>query len=185
VTYLSAAEVRAQVPALSDAGKFPDELIDALVAEFEGIVERYRGVAFEPRVVTETVRIDRYTERVRLTWPLARDLTGTVNDDPADWVHDGLFVWGPVMSSGDIVSLTYTHGFDAPLLDVLRACRQYVRSSALAEQSSTGRDVISQTADGMTLRYSTPSVKDGRPTGWVEVDRILNTLPDFSLPGIA
>lgn len=63
--------------------------------------------------------------------------------------------------------------------EFLRGCREYVRSCALADQSTVPRDVISQSfGDGGYTRYSTPDWAAGRPTGYLEVDRILNGLPD-------
>lgn len=59
-----------------------------------------------------------------------------------------------------------------------RACREYVRASAVATRSNVSRDVISQSVEGMVTRFSTPDKKAGRPTGYIDVDRLLNTLPD-------
>jgi hypothetical protein len=62
---------------------------------------------------------------------------------------------------------------------LLRACREYVRSCALADSSNVTRDVIGQSADGGYTRYSTPDMRAGRPTGYLEVDRLLNSLRDY------
>lgn len=79
--------------------------------------------------------------------------------------------------------VTFTIG--TPPAPVLRACREYVRSCALADQSSVPRDVISQSfGDGGYTRYSTPDWEAGRPTGYLEVDRLLNSLDDYR-PGFA
>lgn len=59
-----------------------------------------------------------------------------------------------------------------------RACREYVRASAVATRSNVPRDVISQSVEGLTTRFSTPNKEQGRPTGYIDVDRLLNTLPD-------
>lgn len=73
--------------------------------------------------------------------------------------------------------LTLTIG--APPATLLRACREYVRSCALADRSNVPRDVIGQTFDGGYTRYSTPDKDAGRPTGYLDVDRLLNSLDDF------
>ena len=62
---------------------------------------------------------------------------------------------------------------------VLRACRLYVRSCALSDQSSIPRDVLGQSFEGTYTRYSTPDWDAGRPTGYLDVDRLLNTLDDY------
>jgi hypothetical protein len=84
----------------------------------------------------------------------------------------------------DAVSVTYSHGIDTPAVAV-RACAEYVRAVALAERSGTSRDVIAQSFDGGFTRYSTPDWSRGRPTGFLEVDRLLDTLPDYRVPGVA
>lgn len=66
-----------------------------------------------------------------------------------------------------------------------RAAAEYVTAVLQSERSGQSRDVISQVGDGTTLRYSTPDWSLARPTGWLEVDRLLNSLPDYRLPGIA
>jgi len=63
-----------------------------------------------------------------------------------------------------------------------RACREYVRASALANQSGVSRDVISQSVEGVSTRFSTPDVDAGRPTGYVDVDRLLSSLTDYRVP---
>lgn len=67
---------------------------------------------------------------------------------------------------------------------LVRACRQYVRSCAMADNSNVPRDVIGQSFEGNYTRYSTPDKSAGRLTGYLEVDRLLNSLPDYRL-GIA
>ena len=73
----------------------------------------------------------------------------------------------------------------APPALLLRACREYVRACAIVDRGSVGREVIAQ-ADGAggTTRFSTPDWDDGRPTGWSEVDRLLNTLEDHRCPSV-
>lgn len=66
-----------------------------------------------------------------------------------------------------------------------RACTTYVEAVANSTRSGTSRDVIAQSIDGSWTRYSTPDWTAGRPSGWTEVDRLLNSLPDYRLPGIA
>lgn len=66
---------------------------------------------------------------------------------------------------------------------VMRACAEYVSAVLRADRSGTSRDVIAQSFDGGVTRYSTPNWGAGRPTGFLEVDRLLNSMPDYRLPG--
>lgn len=74
-------------------------------------------------------------------------------------------------------SATVTLTIEHPI--IVDACRQYVRSCALAGRSGVPRDVISQNVEGTVNRFSTPDKNAGRPTGYLDVDRLLNSLPDF------
>lgn len=76
--------------------------------------------------------------------------------------------------------------FWVPIGEVLRsACAEYVSAVVTARQSGTSRDIVAQTIDGSWTRYSTPDMSAGRPTGWTEVDRLLNSLADYRIPGFA
>lgn len=61
---------------------------------------------------------------------------------------------------------------------VQRACAEYVRASVLADRSGVPRDVIGQSFEGTYTRYSTPDKAAGRPTGYLDIDRLLNMLED-------
>lgn len=70
--------------------------------------------------------------------------------------------------------------------EILRAaCAEYVSVVSTSRSSGTSRDVVAQSIDGSWTRYSTPDMAAGRPTGWTEVDRLLNSLADYRVPGIA
>lgn len=183
--YTTAANVRSLVPPLADPAVYPDPLLAAYIAEFEGIAENYRGVAFTPRDSTETVRLGS-SGVVLLTWPLVRSVTSVTVDSvllTVDQYRVGNA--GRLFGlSGELATVVYSHGFDAPPPGLVRACVQYVRAVALADASNVARDVISQSMDGTTYRYSTPNKAMARPTGFVEVDRLLDSLPDYRIPGI-
>lgn len=74
--------------------------------------------------------------------------------------------------------------YASPPETILDACAEYVVSVLRGRSSGTSRDVIAQTFDGGMTRYSTPDWGAGRPTGYLEVDRLLNSLPDYRVPGI-
>jgi hypothetical protein len=199
---MTAADLRAAVPALENTGRYSDDQLDGYVAEFEGLAESYRGVAFTPRSAVETCTVCSGTSRILLNWPKVRSITSVVVDgntveastyratEAGVLVSSSGFVAGGAFPEAQAV-VSYDHGFDAPTASVmpgsvlLRACREYVRVVALADRSSVPRDIISTSADGLSTRYSTPDWGAGRPTGYIEIDRLLNTLPDYRTPAIA
>lgn len=200
--YLTPAQIRAAVPTLADQGKYPDTVLSDLVAEFEQVAEEYRGVAFTPRTAVETQTICSGAGSLTLNWPRVRSITSVVVDgttiDSSTYrvTEAGVlqsstgFIGGSAFPEASAV-VTYSHGFDVPTSTVapgsvlLRACREYVRVCAVADRSSVPRDIIATTADGMSTRYGTPDKKAGRPTGYIEIDRLLNTLPDYRIPTFA
>lgn len=80
------------------------------------------------------------------------------------------------LTANATASGTITASIVDPVL--ARACKEYVRACALASRSNVPRDVISQSVEGLTTRFSTPDKRAGRPTGYIEVDRLLNSLPN-------
>tara|TARA_R110000822_G_scaffold74154_2_gene178263 strand:+ start:253 stop:834 length:582 start_codon:yes stop_codon:yes gene_type:complete len=193
MAYLTAAQVRSRVPALANVTTYPSTELERLVLEFTEIAEDYLGVAYEPRTVTAE-QVVRPNQLVKLANPQVRTLTAvTINetaltageladltvDKVAGTVIDGLWVGSP------FALFTYSHGYDAPTEVLLRACSEYVRSVAFADRSGQSRDVIAQSMDGSFTRYSTPDWNRGRPTGFLEVDRLLNSLTEFRTHGVA
>ena len=73
----------------------------------------------------------------------------------------------------------FRHGLTSQPAALLDACTEYVLSVARSRASGTSRNVLSEATEAGTTRYSTPDRDAGRPTGWLEVDRLLNTLPDY------
>lgn len=195
--YLVPDDLRSVKP-LDDVDAFPDARLAQLVAVFEQVAESYRGVAFTPRVATEQVWLG-YAPfgRLVLSWPKVRSITSVTVDgtplDPASF---------QVTDTGDVYSLSgfygmnavavYPHGYDAPgdntwtgAATLLEACRQYVRSKAVLDRSQVARDAISVAGpEGGTTSYSTPNAAQGRPTGYLAVDELLNMLPDYRIVGV-
>lgn len=196
--YLVPDDLRS-VRGLESSDAYPDDVLASYVAEFEGIAEMYRGVAFTPRTAVETVSgagapVSLFT--VLLSWPKVRAVTSVALDgDAVDTDLYRLTDLGAVYASaglyGTTVVVTYSHGYDLPSTgwlgaeNLLNACKQYVRSCAKRDESGVARDTLSiATGDGGTIRYSTPDPAAGRPTGYLDVDRLLNLLPDYRHPGI-
>lgn len=194
--YLTPALIRARVPALADTGKYPDVVLTDLVTEFEDLAEEYRGVAFTPRTAVETQTLNPYTTIIVLNYPRVRSVASLVVDGitvgatsykvtEAGWLESstGLSIAGGYVTATAVI--TYDHGFDAPRAGLVRACREYVRICAIADRSSVPREIIATSADGMSSRYSTPNKDQGRPTGYLEIDRLLNSMPDYRTPVVA
>lgn len=184
---LTAAQVRTRSRSddVADVQQFSDEDLDAYVATFQDIAERYCGRYFEEASVTETVEVCGTVMILRT--PLVSIDTFEV-EGTASTVYE-LDTNG--MASGVLrltshvtgtVEIGYTYGAATPGIE--RACVQYVRSSALRDNSSASRDVISQGFEGGSTRYSTPDWAAGRPTGYIEVDSLLNA-HGRALPGVA
>jgi hypothetical protein len=200
--YLTPAELRAAGGVLVDPQKYPDALLTALVAEFELVAEDYRGVAFTPRTAVETVAVVPGATLLTLSWPRVRSVASVVVDGvtvsstlyritDADSVQASTGFTAALGYLPAQAVVTYDHGYDIPTATtmpgsvLLRACREYVRICAMADKSTVPREIIGTSADGVTNRYSTPNKAQGRPTGYLEVDRLLNSLPDHRIPVFA
>jgi hypothetical protein len=193
MAYLTAAQVRSRVPVLANATTYPDSELNNLVSEFTDIAERYRNVAFEPRTVTGEI-ITRPNDMQQLGHAPVRTVTAISVDGTAVGASDlakviidgptGMISNGPWRNARQM-TVTYTHGLDAPSETLLRACAEYVRAIAFSTRSGQSRDVIAQSIDGSFTRYSTPDWNRGRPTGFLEVDRLLNSVPDYRIHGVA
>jgi hypothetical protein len=187
--YLDAAAAKARDHRLvGDA----DDQIEARIAAFEPLAERYTGVAYTPRTATATLR---GTSMRTLVLPhvevsavsaIAIDGIAFTSGQLAEvtiWTGDGflerLSAW-----CGTKVTVTYTHGYATPPPTVLDACTEYVLSMLRARASGVSRNVLSESTEAGTTRYSTPDWNAGRPTGWLEVDRLLNSLENRRTPGI-
>jgi hypothetical protein len=186
---MTVGTLRTRVPTLANS-KYEDADLADYIAEFESMVEDYRGVAFTPREATETVDLPAGgASRVVLDWPMVRSITSVTIDAVAvsssvyRLADDGAVevVDGQSPFSGATLVVVYQHGYDAPSPTLLRACREYVRIVAVADRSSVPRDIIATSSDGMSTRYSTPDMDHGRVTGYLEVDRLINLQPGHRL----
>lgn len=190
MAYVTADEVRERSSSLPSA--VTDADIERCVVEFKEIAERYRGVAYEPTEVTETV-VRPHDGLLLLSWPKVRSITSLTADDVVlvdgtDWTLDAtsaaVYYYGGYAGFSSTV-VVYEHGYDEPPALLVRACVEYVQRTLSADNAGTSRDIISQTYDGGFTRYSTPDWDAGRPTGWLEVDRLLNSLEDERVPGLS
>lgn len=188
--YASLPELAA-IPGVDHPNKHSTARLLELRDEFEDLAERWTGQAWVPRFAQETLR-----NTILLNFPQPRSIVSVVDSqsvtiDATSWE---LAEWGGLTDGfgGSItgygiwpLTVKYVHGADRPPADLVGACKQYVRSKLLADNSRIGRDTLSQTDPaGITERWSTPDWNAGRPTGLLDVDRVLCSL-GAPLPGIA
>lgn len=190
MAYTTAAALRAHLaPATLTAN---DTTIGTTITEFEEVAEDYLGRAYQVRTVTGEQHVtDGRPIRLYKTDAVAvsaiayesgtAPAVGDVIVDPG-----GLLILSPRGAAWPRtkVTLTYTHGTSTVPQRLIKACWLYVACTLQQELSGTSRDVISQAFDGATTRYSTPNKAEGRPTGWLDVDRLLNNL-STRIPGFA
>lgn len=192
---LTAAQVRARLAKTPAAGLLDDYIDDEvaeLVDEFREAVETYRGYAHEPTTVTEEIEVPYPTQVLPLRWPLVRSITSLTIDgtviDPS--------LYRPLKRSGEVKysgwfspeypsTVVYSHGLDAPGSLVKRCAALYVQLVVENTKNGTDRNIITRALDGASEVYSTPNMALDRPTGWLEVDRLMANLPIYRLPPIA
>jgi len=186
---LTPAQVKTRVAGSDALDGIPDEQIAALIAEFEGIAEEYLGAAFRQRTVTgEYITIG---PKVALRHYLPTDITITATDPAATLTPtaspSGVIDWGTIAyGTSRPATVDYTHGFTEPPEVVLSACAQYVRAVTARQNGRQVENSISYTtAQGDNFRLSTPDFFAGRPTGFITVDRLLNSTISYRIPGVA
>lgn len=200
--YLTPADLRGRVQALADVNKYSDAALAEIVAEFEALAESYCAVAFTPRTTTETYSLPANARTIPLNWPRVRSVASIVVDgNTISSTTYRVTEYGTVESLAGFITtvgypagqavVTYDHGYDVPTSTtrpgaiVLHACQLYVSIVAPADRSGVSRDVVATQSGNMTTRYSTPNWERGNPTGWLDVDRLLNTLPNYRTPTFA
>lgn len=191
MAYLDAAAIRARHPDLDEELNpvFTDGLLDGLAAEFAEKLEPHVGVAFEPRTVTGEIHVTGAgIFQVCLNWPkvtsvtevritgVAQSTTGMRYDNLESGVLEFPFGIGP----GEI-SIDYVHGFTEPAASVKRACGLFVWHEALATAAPMSSNAYASFNPelGLVERQSTADPKNGRLTGWIDVDRIIAGLPAY------
>lgn len=188
MAYLTAADLR-ESRVLDRGDRFPDDLLEDLVAEFEATVETWLGVAFEPREATVSLPGTRMTRlvlphvKVREVQSVGVDAAELSEGDIGDlvlWGETGM-IERPAGWCASQVVVTYSHGEDETPAAVLRACREFVRAKATRGASNGPRNAAGPAGiDGTSY-----PVAQSTPTGVREADRIIATLPSYRTPGIA
>jgi hypothetical protein len=194
--YPALADVRDSFSAMGSVDKIPDALIERHLANFRDIAEEYRGVAFEPTRTTTFTHDAQWTSPTRaitLKWAAVSAITAITVDGVAQVVDEDYTVdrgvfghwtlnrWG---GFSGLLSVTYVHGIETPGL-IWEADIEYVRAASMRTKSNVPRDLPNQPMNGGTTTYAMPNWAEGAPTGYTEVDRLLNSVTDRRLPGIA
>lgn len=172
MAYYTAAALRERIPALARANT---DLVDELIAEFEGLIEDDRGVAYTEREHEHTANV---VSTLVLPHVLVTEITDVTQDDVV-WTSEQIADLEPDLGSGTIpwpspgrVTITYTHGYaddHAQSLGARRACREFVRRKVEVETSTRTRGASEvQDDSGTTWTYGTTS-----PTGVPEADKII------------
>lgn len=195
MAYLTAAQVRERVARSGSSDPLSglaDAVVDGYVAEFEQVAEDYVDEAYQARTATEVHRVRSVTDTIALDRVNITAITSITTDGVAlgassyelDKLEGIVRRTTGAFSPTYPATIVYTYGTSTVPEILKRACALYVQRVSEAEKSGQGRDLIAQGIDGGTTRYSTPDKAAGRPTGWLEVDRLLNVLRP-RIPGIA
>lgn len=182
-----------EIQILDNPDRFSDELLAELVAEFEGIVERYRGIALMSR--TDIIKVRGVAGCQLLTYRSEVTEVADVSIDGGDEIDpEDITVWSNGILertagwSGKQVTLSVTHGYtDANRpAGCKRACREFVRAKAKESAGEGPRNVSGYTDSdsGYSYRVLTAAWDQGRPTGLSAMDDFVNSLPDMRIPGI-
>jgi hypothetical protein len=186
---LTAAQVRSRISrggVALDANQFDDDWVDEAVADFESLVLKYRGEVATTATVTETVRTVGVADRLVLRWPVVTSVTsvtvsGTAVSSSLYYVEHGMVVRTTGSFYEDTpATVVYVHGFGSPVA-AKKGCALYVEKLAALERGGSTRDMSAQ---GDFTSYIQPDWAKKRPTGWVDVDRYLNQLADYRIPGV-
>lgn len=193
--YVTLPEIRAE-SGLDDTQRFPRALLEEIRDEYEDLIERVCGVSFVRRY--ERDQLDGTTgsvlrlSRIRPRTVLSVTVNGTAKTTTEFTLYDhGEIRWdvntfpAPDGTNGyRNVAVAYEHGLDAPPPKLRREILKAIRSEALSRKSDLPTNQISQVHEGMTVRFSTPDPKNGRPTGILSLDPVLVELSE-KVPGIA
>lgn len=189
--YATAAEIIARVaPTVLEA---TNTQLAANVAEFEEICEDYLGRAFAIRTATHKVTLAGGPVILPRSDAIAVTAityeTGTAPAVNTTLIDDGfsliLLPRGTAWPYGTRATFTYTYGTSTVPAVVKQAAIGYAVNVAKTDNSGQSRDVLTMAFDGGTTRYATPNRDEGRPTGWLDVDRRLNTIRGTRAPFVA
>lgn len=176
-------DVRAH-PDMRTRPNTPAARLADLLEEFTDLATRYRG---HSPIVRRAVS-DLPPGITQLPWPMVQSVDGVTLLDGT--VVEGPFTYGDaawarrtgwVSSTGRV---DYAHGRPSVALGMRRAAIGWAAFTVVAEDAGMSRDVLWETTESGTVRYSSPDWRAGRPTGFIVVDAGLDAQPDLRVPGI-
>lgn len=169
-------------PKLDDKNRFPDALIAEIRDEIESYVEEAAGRAFVPTFGMEK-HIGDAGNNIVLRHHAVRELVSVTVDGSAQnlsnfelLLGDQLHAKGgfPFINAEPVV-VKLEHGEDRPPVKLVREVKKAIRSELMSRGAQAPRDLLwEQTADGNTVRYSTPDWNAGRFTGTMALDAAIN-----------
>lgn len=191
--YFTIDEFRA-LPHMGDASKYPTARVEAVAGRVVAAAESSAGVSFIPRthvdVKSGSVANDAHGGAVTLVKrrPIAVtavsqsgvSLTGPelaelrVTRGVLRWFAGGGSTPSACWETGiDNLEITYTAGFADIPDDVKEAVMQATRALMLSGAAASAMDArrTSLTTEAGTINFTTPG--EGRPTGYPEVDEVL------------
>lgn len=169
-------------PKLDDKSRFPDALIAEIRDEVESYVEEAAGRSFVPMFGSER-HIGDAGNTLVLRHNAVRELVSVTVDGTAQsltnfelLLGDQLHAKGgfPFLNAEPVV-VNLEHGEDRPPVKLVREVKKAIRGELLSRGAQAPRDLLwEQTADGNTVRYSTPDFNAGRYTGNLSLDAAIN-----------
>jgi hypothetical protein len=185
--YMTLARLRRE-PGLSDVGRFPDWLLMEHRDGMAEYVERYCRQSFVPQFVIESHWGKGGTCLPAFHSPVSAVRAATIDGEAVD-VADIDIIAGTVLhldagwTAGKPIVVEVEHGDPFPPAKIVTAMVRAVRRDLLGRGAQAPSDMLWETVDGNTVRYSTPDYDAGRPTGVLELDAVLNGYR--AIPGIA
>jgi len=179
--YCTLASLRAEAK-LDDVSRFPDWLLAEVRDEVTSYVEEAANVAFVPSFASES-HIGDDSNNLVLRTNQARSIVAISVDGVAQSLTNFELLAGdqlhgksgfPFLNREPVV-VKLEHGHDRPPTRLVREIKKAIRSELLSRGAQAPRDLLwEQTADGNTVRYSTPDWAAGRYTGTMSLDTAIH-----------
>ena len=174
--YFTLAELRAEqdVPEAT----YPDAAVEPNRDLAEQVLEHACDVAFIPRRRSEVVNANP-NGLVHLSMPQGREVESIVDQYGTTWEGEQLadvvigngFIVGMRWTPGQIVTVTYTHGYETPPARVRRAAM--IATRVWTERGPVDDRATQIAADGATINLATPGLLES-VTGIPEVDATIS-----------
>jgi hypothetical protein len=170
-------------PDLGSPAKYPTQMLRDIRDEYETLIEQVCGIGFVPRYQRD-VLFGTGTQQIQLSQQRPSRIQSITVDGTAvltslvDFTLSGRLIyqaniWRQSYTGLRNVIVNYEHGYTKPPPKLVREILKAIRMEAVSQQSTVQSNAISQTFDGMTIRFSTPNPKEGRPTGILTLDPVL------------